>query len=183
MRAVGVLGAVLGTAARQIACAEVFTGIPKLPPLRAQAVIARQLTGRIYCLLVLSTQTLSSFSSLCLFSNTVLSGLSFFLILNICAWRVREEIQVRWECPGIPAIPTSAIPTLQVLPVQPQVTHDVLFGTFWPRAQRSGESSNSQFFQCSTSFEHSSDRRKGNIQSLSLSSSQCCFQMPVSDSQ
>lgn len=60
----GVLGAVLGTATRRIACAEVFTGIPKLPPLRAQAVIARQLTGIIYCLLVLTMQTLPGFASL-----------------------------------------------------------------------------------------------------------------------
>lgn len=95
---------------------------------------------------------------------------------------------MRWECPGIPAIPTSAIPTLQVLLVQPQVSHDVLFVTFgavtfWPGAKKSGKSSNSQFFQCSTSFKHCSGRRKGNFQSLSLLSSQCCFQMPVSDSQ
>lgn len=94
---------------------------------------------------------------------------------------------MRWECPGIPAIPTSAIPTLQVLLAQPQVTHDVLFVTFgavtfWPGAERSGESSNSQLFQCSASFKHSSGRRKGNVQSRSLLSSQCCSQMAISDS-
>lgn len=81
-----------------------------------------------------------------------------------------------------------AIPTLQVLLAQPQVTHDVLFVTFgavtfWPGAERSGESSNSQFSQCSASFKLCSGRRKGNVQSLSLLSLQCCFQMPVLDSQ
>lgn len=58
---------------------------------------------------------------------------------------------MRWECPAIPAIPTSAVPTLQVLLVQPQVTCDVLFVTFgavtfWPGAKKSRDSSDSQFF-------------------------------------
>lgn len=53
---------------------------------------------------------------------------------------------MRWEWPGIPAIPTSGIPTLQLLLAQPQVSRDVLFVTFgavtlWPGAERSGESS------------------------------------------
>lgn len=46
-----------------------------------------------------------------------------------------------------------------------------------------GRALNSQFFQCSASFKHSSGGRKRNVQSLSLLSSQCCFQMPVLDSQ
>lgn len=42
-------------------CLQVF---PSSHPLCAQAVIARQLTGRIYCLLVLTMQTLPGFASL-----------------------------------------------------------------------------------------------------------------------
>lgn len=65
-------------------CLQVF---PSSHPLCARAVIARQLTGRIYCLLVLTMQTLPGLLPFtlfpCLFSNAVLSGLSFLLILSM----------------------------------------------------------------------------------------------------